>query len=102
MGSTRAQFENLDLTRARVEVSPAVVASYQGDRAVLLDYEHGEYFGLNAVGTSMWKAFADGKSLDDVVTAIRDEYDAETQVIQRDLRGLLAELSDRRMVGVRA
>jgi hypothetical protein len=97
MGNPFKGAASREVAGTRIQPSATVIPSYQGEQAVLLDYERGEYFGLNPVATSMWRALAEGKSFDEVVATIRDEYDADPATIRQDQQ-LLADLHDRRMI----
>jgi len=69
----------------------AVFRELEGE-TVLLNLESGTYFGLNAVGTRIWSLIQDKGSLETVLAALRGEYDAPTEVLERDLLRLAAEL----------
>jgi len=71
-------------------VSPsddAVFRELEGE-SVLLNLETGMYYGLDAVGTRAWQLAAGGGSLRAVRDALVEEYDAEPDVIERDLLSL--------------
>lgn len=63
--------------------------------AVLLDLANGRYYGLNAVGTRVWTLAAGGTRVEDVVTALAGEFDADAPRIRDDVEALLADLIGR-------
>ena len=65
---------------------------------VLLDLGSGTYFGLNEVGTRIWSLLREGLSEDEIVRAIADEYDSDSETIRADVRRLLSELESRKLV----
>jgi hypothetical protein len=66
--------------------------------AVILDLASGTYFGLNAVGTRVWRMIEDGRNAAEVVDAIAAEYDADRATIARDVNRLLDELRVRNLI----
>ena len=65
---------------------------------VLLDLGSGTYFGLNEVGTRIWNLLLDGRSEDDIVQTIAEEYDSDAGTIRADVRRLLSELESRKLI----
>jgi hypothetical protein len=54
-------------------------------QSVLLNLATGMYFGLDAVGTHVWRLAAENGSLRWISERMTDEYDAESETITRDL-----------------
>jgi hypothetical protein len=75
-----------------VRLSPDVVFRELDGEAVLLDFNTGRYFGLNAVGTRVWTLIAGGTSVRDAVRALAAEFDAPADEIARDVDALVADL----------
>jgi hypothetical protein len=63
------------------------------EEGVLLDLASGRYFGLNLVGTRIWRLLAAGATPDAIAAALADEFDAPADQIGRDVEELLAELT---------
>lgn len=72
----------------------SVLASKQGERTVLLDYLRGEYYGLNAVATSVWELLCDDRSLTEIVCTVTQLYEVSAEAASRDVVQLLAHLLD--------
>jgi hypothetical protein len=66
--------------------------------AVILDLGSGTYFGLNAVGTRIWQLIDQHGRLAVVLDELCQEYDADRDVLQRDLLELVGRLADARLV----
>ena len=69
----------------------AVFREMDGE-SVLLNLETGMYFGLDDVGTRVWRLAADNGSLRAVRERLVEEYDADPATIERDLLGLAEAL----------
>ena len=57
-----------------------------------------ELFTLNETGRAIWNRLDGRATLDGVVTALAEDYDAEPGELKRDVLGLMEELVRRRML----
>lgn len=60
--------------------------------AVLLSLDKGCYYGLDELGTRIWKLFDQDLDRDQVVAAIVEEYDVAPEQARRDLDAFLGDL----------
>lgn len=74
----------------------AVFRDLDGE-AVILDLNAGTYFGLNEVGTRIWRLLAENGNLRAVFDALRAEYDATPDTLERDLLALVSRLVEARL-----
>ncbi len=63
-----------------------------GEESVLLDADSGTYYGLNAVGTRVWKLIQEPRSLVEVRDVLVLEFDVDPELCERDLHNLADEL----------
>lgn len=63
------------------------------DESVILDPGSGVYFTLNPVGTRMLQLYRTSGDAETVVKQIVVEYEVDIDLVRRDLRNLLEELS---------
>lgn len=64
------------------------------DEAVLLDLERGHYFGLDEVGTRIWRLLAEHSSLPAVYGALLQAgYAVDEEELEHDLEGFVEELA---------
>jgi hypothetical protein len=59
---------------------------------VILDLAHGEYFALDPIGSRLWVALEQGKSIEQVAAEIVQEYDVSAETAAADLAALLDDL----------
>jgi hypothetical protein len=78
--------------------SPDVVFRDLEGEAVILDLATGTYFGLNEVGTRVWRLVDEGRDAAQIVEAVAAEYDADRVTIEQDVARLLDALSARRLI----
>jgi len=62
--------------------------------AVILNLGTGMYFGLNAVGTQIWRLISEGCSFEQIVAALLEGYEIVEARVQKDLDILLEQLND--------
>ena len=81
-----------------IQPSPHVLFREIDKECVLLDLGSGTYFGLNEVGTRVWNLLREGLSEDDIVRTIAGEYDSDAGTIRADVRRLLTDLENRKLI----
>jgi hypothetical protein len=81
-----------------MRLSPDVVFRDLEGEAVILDLASGRYFGLNAVGTRIWTLLDQGTSIEEIVRTVAEEYDADADEIDRDVKALIEDLSSRGLI----
>jgi hypothetical protein len=72
--------------------APHVVFKRVGDELVLLDYDRGVYYGLDAAGARMWELLAAELDEDAVVAQLLTEFEVDEATLRRDMTALSAEL----------
>ncbi len=82
----------------RIRPSEDVVFREMEGEAVLLNLDSGTYFGLNAVGTSIWKLLEENDSLQWVYEKMAEDYAVPDQVLQDDLLRLADQLREKGLV----
>ena len=83
---------------SHVRISDDAVFRELDGEAVILQLESGTYFGLDRVGTRLWQLIDLHRQLRPVLAAAVDEFDAEPDVLERDLLDLVSELADKQLV----
>lgn len=77
-----------------VAVRPgAHVSIAEGDgRSVLMDLQSGRYFGLDEVGTCIWKLVVENRTPDEIFCEVDNEYDAPGAETRADSERFLTSL----------
>jgi hypothetical protein len=84
-----------------VYLQPDQVSCQLGDDHVILSVSTGVYFGVNALGSFIWKAMTDAKTVRAIRDAVLAQYDVTPERCEQDLFGLLSRLSAERLITVR-
>lgn len=69
---------------------------------VILDERSGRYFGLDEVGSFVWRHLQQGTTLHRLVAAVTAAYDVAADPCEADLRALIADLRAADLVAVGA
>jgi hypothetical protein len=67
---------------------------------VILDLEEGVYYGLNPVGTQVWKRIQDPTPVGKIVTDLTAEYDVDYERCFDDVVSLLEDLAENGLIVV--
>lgn len=76
----------------RVVVAPDTLINVIGEESVLLNLKNEQYYGLDLMGTQMWKTLADSNSIQSAYDTLLGEYDVSADVLRNDLNDLLEKL----------
>ena len=85
---------------ARVLVPSDVLISEVGGESVLLNLKNERYFGLDDVGTQMWKTLVASDSIQAAYETLLAEYDVEANRLRQDLDDLIQKLLEQGLVEV--
>jgi hypothetical protein len=84
-----------------VEVTTHQVSAEILSESVILHLTSGEYYGLNAVGNSIWKLIQQPQSVSDICSAILEEYRVERSQCEHDVLLILQDLQTEGLIHVR-
>jgi hypothetical protein len=80
-------------------IVPAGVLMQELDgESVFLNLANECYYGLDEVGTRMWKVLTGSESIESAYRELRNEYDVEAAVLRQDLIRLVGELQKHGLV----
>jgi hypothetical protein len=81
-----------NLATANLVATSAQVSSELSGETVILNLKDGLYFGLNAVGNSIWQQIQQPTTFSQIRSQILAEYDVEPAVCEQDLVNILNQL----------
>ena len=94
------KLESVPLTRS-VRPTLDVLVSHVGDELVLLDLMSEQYFGLDAVGSTIWERLTTAPCIADALAALLDEFEVDRDQLLHDIGRLLGDLVSRNLVELR-
>jgi hypothetical protein len=93
----------LELTSdCTVVANEDTLSSAVGDETVILHFSAGTYFGLDEVGTRVWKLIEQPRTVRDLLDRLLEEYDVEPDRCRVAVSRLLEELTESGLVTVHA
>ena len=87
----------LDLN-SRLGRSRSAVSARVGDRLVMTQLDHEQYFELDPVGVRVWELLASPRTVAELSAQLLDEYDVSRADCERDLRALLTALHTHQLI----
>lgn len=87
-------------TSSRIAPQESALATTVDGEAVVLETESGTYYGLNEVATFVWDELDDPRTLADLRDAVVDEFDADPERVEADLRAVLEDMQDNGLIAV--
>ena len=85
---------------SRVTAPEDVMVRELEGESVLLNLANNQYYGLDAVGTDMWRALTMAGSVQEAYEALLTEYDVAPEALRRDLGELIEKLAAQGLVKV--
>jgi hypothetical protein len=82
----------------RYKASPSVIAKEVEGDTFLFDRHDGRVYCLTGSGSSVWRTLQEGATIAEMQARLLEEFDTTAEVVDRDLRELLASLRSRRLV----
>jgi Coenzyme PQQ synthesis protein D (PqqD) len=78
--------------------SPTILAAEVDGEIVMLSVNEGAYFGLDCIGSDIWRRLDLPISFGELVDRLTAEYDANRETIAADVRSLLLQMVEHDVV----
>ena len=73
--------------------SPAVLTAEVDGEIVMMSIEQGRYFGLDDIGSDIWKRIEAPCSFAELIDRLMADYDSDRATIAADVRALLERMA---------
>ena len=87
----------VSLSSVVVQEDEPIAAEVDGE-VVMLSERAGAYFGLDGIGSEIWKLIAQPRRVSDLCQSLAQRYDADGKTLTHDVTSFLDELLARRLV----
>jgi len=84
-------------TRYRIN-TPGVVHETFDDEVVIIDFDSGSYYSLDASGAVVWKLLQDGATVPGIVSEMARRFEGEQADIARAVKQLVVELEQENLI----
>ncbi len=78
--------------------SPSVVTAEVDGEVVMMSIEQGQHFGLDDIGSHIWKRLDPPCAFANLIDRLAADYDADRASIAADVRALLETMAERDVV----
>jgi hypothetical protein len=79
-------------------ISNGVRSTHGQDGAIVLDVQQGQMFNLNLVGSKILELLENGSAESDIVSVIVHEFDADLEIVEKDVREFMESLKKHRLI----
>ena len=79
-------------------ISKGVRSTHGQDGAIVLDVQQGQMFNLNLVGSKILELLENGSAESDIVSVIVREFDANREVVERDVCEFMESLRKHQLI----
>lgn len=86
-----------DIFAKAITVPNDVLVNQVAGESVLLNLDGGRYFGLDEMGTDMWRALTGCATVQAAYERLLNEFDVDPATLKRDLVALLERLVEHRL-----
>jgi hypothetical protein len=86
----------------QIAVKPDTLVNVISGESVLLNLSSDSYFGLDQVGTDMWRHLTAEPSIQGAYEKLRDEYEVDAETLRADLATFVEKLVENKLVELRS
>ena len=90
----------ISMNSSVVATSEQASSDLEGE-AVILSLKSGAYYGLNAVGASIWNLLQEPRTVSEIRDTLLAEYEVESEQCDRELLALLQQLEAEGLIEVK-
>lgn len=93
--------ENFQISQdTHIRRRPPVLSTEVEDLVVMMDMENGLYFGLDEIGTDIWRQLATPITVRELVADLSQRYAADRDIIERDVEKLLLSMAEHGLIDI--
>ena len=79
---------------SRIAVNDDVLFRDMDGEAIILNLNTESYFGLDDIGTEMWKVLTSANSIEEALNLLHQTYEVDEQLLRADAMALIRKLVD--------
>jgi 5'-deoxynucleotidase YfbR-like HD superfamily hydrolase len=80
--------------------SNSLLAAVVHDETVMMDIPSGHYYGLDDIGSDIWRRLESPRKFGELVDSLAAEYDADREIIAADVQNLLTLMATHKVVSL--
>jgi hypothetical protein len=75
-----------------------LLSSKIDDEVIIMGLQTDKYYGLDAIASRIWELLEEPRSLDELVSLLREEYEVEEDICRQETLALLQDLSSQKLI----
>lgn len=91
---------NAQKMAGKIVISKDILFREIEGEAVLLNIRTGVYFGMNPVGTGIWRIMEKKKNLEDVLESMLENFEIDRKTCEQDLAEFVGRLEKNDLVSI--
>lgn len=100
MGKYVSGKDNMIALETKVVASKNQISTDMADETVILNLQNGVYYGLDPVGSFIWRSIQQPTDIRAVRDEVLKEYDVDPERCEQDIVNLLQELLEQGLVEI--
>ena len=88
----------MEMLNVQYQIHPEAFSTEADNQIVILQYETGVYFTLNQVGMRIWQLLEQGKTLQEILNDLLQEYDVSKEQLRQDLLSVVKQFKEKGLI----
>ncbi len=93
-------FDEHTMTTRRIKAIEGHLFSEMKGEGVILSLKNGKYYGVNAVGASIWKAIQSSSTFQEIQSSVMREYDVDDITCRKEVLSFLKKMVKEELVEI--
>lgn len=93
-------FDEHAMTTRRLKAIEGHLFSEMKGEGVILSLKNGKYYGVNAVGASIWKAIQSSATLQEIESSVMQEYEVDELTCRQEVLSFLKKMVKEELVEI--
>ncbi len=89
---------NKEHSSPKWQAAKDLLSSKIDDEVIIMGLQTDKYYGLDAIASRIWELLEEPRSLDELVSLLREEYEVEEDVCREETLALLQDLSSQKLI----
>ena len=78
--------------------NPEMIHANMGEELVIMSLTNGKYYGINDVGSAIWKLLENSLTIDQLIYKLSDIYGISAEQCQKDIEVFLINMEDQGII----
>jgi hypothetical protein len=80
-------------TEKKLSRNIEIIDSQIDDETVMMDVEKGAYYGLNNIGSAIWDALEEPKTISNLIDVLTKKYEVSSEECEKDITPFIEQMT---------